>query len=128
MRNRYDSPLCLKGCGMVETQTHKFATCFWVSEVWHKMLDIMSQLEPTMVFETSHDILHLNFPKYSHESAILWLIGQYIQFIEEETFILNKKVSPSHFIGYLTAKRLDSKNQAMPFLGFIPGLFPTGVG
>ena len=128
MRNRYETPLCSKGCGIVETQTHKFATCFWVSDVWHKMLDIISRMEPSMVFETSHDVLHLNFPKHVHENSILWLIGQYVQFIEEETFIRNKRVSVSQFIGHLSAKRMDSRHQAMPYIADIPGLFPTGVG
>ena len=122
MRNRYDSPLCQKGCGIVENQTHKFATCFWVADVWHKLLDIISQLEPTMVFESSSDILHLNFPKHLNENAILWLLGQYVDFIEEEAFIKSKRVSIHQFIGYLSAKKIDSIYHAMPFIGLIPGL------
>ena len=128
MRNRYDSPLCGRGCGLIESQTHKYALCSWVISAWNKLLDIIFTLEPSLVFETSHDILHLNFHKTQKDNTILWLLGHYLDYVEEESVVKNNKVSGSSFQGLLSAKLLDSLHIAMPELYAIPCLTPTGIG
>ena len=92
MPGRYDSPLCGRECGLVETSTHKYATCVWVSSAWQKILDLIIAIEPTLVFESSYDILHLNFSATHRDNAILWLIGHYLEFIEEHSVITIKEL------------------------------------
>ena len=128
MRNRYDSPLCSRGCGLVETPVHKISLCTSVSSTWNKLLDLVIYLEPVLVFESSYDILHLNFPETKSDNTILWLLGQYLDYIEDESIIKQNKVNASHFQGYISAKLIDSAHVAMPEIYAIPCLNPTGVG
>ena len=122
MRNRYDSPLCYRGCGLVETPTHKYATCLWVSSAWNKILDLIIDLDQTMVFESSCDILCLNFPHKARDNAILWLIGHYLEFVEDETIIKNSKVTGDQVMGYLMSKYIADRFKAMPCIGQISSL------
>ena len=128
MPGRYDSPLCGRGCGLIETSTHKYATCVWVSSAWQKVLDYIFAMEPTLVFESSQDILNLNFSVTQRDNAILWLIGHYLEFIEEHSVIENNRVFSLQIMGLLSGKLMECKYKAMPDIGIIPGLSPSGIG
>ena len=111
-----------------ETQPHKLATCERILPVWNFLREKIEVLEPQLVFESDYNILHLNYPKLVHENTILWLLGQYVDFIEEEVLLKNNNVIVAQFIGRITSNKLCSAYMALPEIGFIPGLHPTGVG
>ena len=112
----------------METAVHKYATCFWVSPAWNKLLDIILNLEPSMVFESANDILKLNFTRKTRENAILWLISRYLSLVEIESVTKNCKINEKHLISFLSAKILENKFSAMPDIGAIPDLDRSGVG
>ena len=47
----------------------------------------IEQLETELTFKSDYRILHLNFPKYANENSIIWSLGQYVDFIEEELLL-----------------------------------------
>ena len=97
--NRYDSPHCPKGCNEIESQTHKYATCSVIYTVLCCLRDKVETIEPELVFVSDSDLLHLNFPRLLNDNTIIWLLGQYVEYIEEECVLKNNKVSVSQFMG-----------------------------
>ena len=95
---KYDSPLCLV-CGLVETITHKYATCMRVAEAWERLKDILQDLEQDFIFETDHSIINMYFKRMTRENAVIWLLGKYLELLEKEV-LLNGRL--------LTSKILDS--------------------
>ena len=128
LRTRYDSPYCGKGCNELETQTHKYTTCAGLFSVWCFLRDQVEHIEPELVFVTDTNLLNLNFPRLLNESTVIWLLGQYIEFIEDEFLSRGNKVSVSKFKGYVAEAKSNCTNVAMPELGHIPGLTATGIG
>ena len=59
---------------------------------------------------------------------MVWLIGNYVLFIEEQMILKDRRVTGDQLVGWLRAKLLECKNRAMPDLGYIPGVHPTGIG
>ena len=128
MPARYDSPLCQRCELCQDTSTHKLATCLWVVSGWNKLREILSNLEPDLIFESDHSILNLYFSLTRRENAILWLLGKYLELVEYETISNCRKISEGKLMGWLIAEKMDSKSLKMPELGFIPGLEREGIG
>ena len=80
------------------------------------------------MFETDHSILNLYFPTSTRENACLWLIGSYLDLVDKEVFINGRKIKAEQLNGWLIAKSLESRHKSMPDIGFIPGLYQTGIG
>ena len=78
--------------------------------------------------ETDHNLLYFNFPLIPRDNAVVWVLGHYVQFIEEEVVSRNKKATSSQFIGWLGSKALECRYRVMPCIGIIPGIYPTGIG
>ena len=88
----------------------------------------MSRVAPDLIFESDHNILHMRFPLVPRDATIVWLLGQYLEYVEKEAILGNKKLHRSHISGWLSAKILESKNIAMMDIGHIPGLDTVGIG
>ena len=81
-----------------------------------------------MVFDSDHNLLHLCFPSMQRETTVVWLVGQYLEYVEKESILGNKRLLHAHISGWLSAKILESRNVGMADLGHIPGLDTTGIG
>ena len=111
-----------------ETIQHKFVKCLFLSECWKTLRDFIENIEPLSTFESDHSLLNLYFTPFQREISILWLIGEYVAFVDRESLTKNRRVSSPEFCHYLRQRWLECKNMAMPFIGIIPGLFPSGIG
>ena len=92
------------------------------------MRDLLSRIDPETLLETDHNLLYFNFPLTPRDNAVIWVLGHYVQFVEEEVVARNKKATSSQFMGWLGAKALEFRYRAMPHIGNIPGIYPTGIG
>merc|ERR1711954_381117 len=88
--NVYDTPLCPKCHMHVHLQTHKYALCEWVAPAWVSLRDIMNRVSPDLIFESDHNILHLRFSLVQRDEAVVWLLGQYLEYVEKEAILGNK--------------------------------------
>ena len=114
--------------GVVVSLKPNPSSCPFVSQAWAKVLEFIFALEPTLVFESNYDILHLNFPCLNHDLTVIWLLGCYLEFIEEESVTANNGISGAQLSGFLGAKFSECKYRAMPSISKIPGLGPSGIG
>ena len=128
MPHIHESPLCDQGCNIVETQTHKYVECVSVVQAWSHLRTLLISLEPQLSSESNHDLLHLNFSLYPLENTILWLLGHYIEFIEDAVFIKKGRVSGPQLAGYIFANWQRDRLRAMPSISHIPGIDPDGIG
>ena len=85
-------------------------------------------MAPDMIFEPDYNVLHLQFMPTQRDLTVVWLLGQYLEYVEKEAIIGNRRLLQNHISGWLSAKLLESRNVAMADLGSIPGLDTTGVG
>jgi hypothetical protein len=67
-------------------------------------------------------ILYLNFPSSTRDAAVLWLIGHFLEYVEEKTVIQGRRISGNSVYGYMKYKRLAEKHTASKDPGLIPGL------
>ena len=47
------------------------------------------------------NLLHLAYSRRDREPAVLWLLGCYLQYVEDEVVRQGRKVKPSDLVGYL---------------------------
>ena len=127
MPGRYDNNLCPRCWEFPETQTHKYVRCSWVSGAWETVRDILEELDPDIEDRTNKDILHLNFRRTDRENDMMWLIGSYLEYVEDfvvvrNNFVVvrNNKIYSAGVVGYLKFKKLNSTFLAMPELGEMP--------
>ena len=100
---RNDSPLCIR-CNdpnSVENQVHRYCYCSWVSDLWCSLLDCLHSLNQLLIFESDNSLLHLYFEPLVREEPVLWLLGEYVSYIEHEVVLKNRKVSREDFFGHL---------------------------
>ena len=128
MPTHYITPLC-RNCHVdIEFPSHLFASCDWVKEAWKKLRSILENLDMNIAHISDENLLHLNFHHSLRESAILWLMGIYIEYVDNELIANKRKLSSRTFLGRAQAKLFECQYRAMPSLGHISGLTPTGIG
>ena len=81
-----------------------------------------------MMFESDYSFLNLSFVKSLKDSTVLWIIGEYVQYVEEEVVLKNRKVNREDLLHHLRTRKLECANVCMDALDFIPGLYPSGIG
>ena len=89
--NLYESPTCLKCFADPETIGHRYQHCQAVSQSWGQLRELLENLDFNIVFEADTAILNLSFVQTSREPAVLWLLGEYICFIEKEIVLYNRR-------------------------------------
>ena len=125
---KYDSPICnFCTSGQVQTPLHRLVNCCRVSEAWNEVRELLELLDTSLILESDHSIVNLYFPKSLRDNAILWIIGEYLDYIENSILEI-KTVKAAETIAHLRSKLILSKNKAIPDLGVIHGLHPTGIG
>jgi len=125
---KYDTPLCPKCHLFVHLTTHKYASCKYLSDGWRQLRELMESIEPTIIYETDYSVLHLCFRRLENDLPIVWLLGQYLAYVEKEVFIDNRTVSGAQIRGWLQSKLPEARNMAMNEIGHITALDPSGIG
>ena len=128
MPGKYLTPLCRNCHLFIECQTHLLCSCVWVEEAWSFVRQTIARLDPILTIYTDHDILHMNFSQSVRENAVMWIIGHYLEYADYELISQGQKLKRDSLLGLLRAKHLECKNKAMPTIGLIPGVTPTGIG
>ena len=77
---------------------------------------------------SDHNLLHLNLPHSTRENSMLWLLGQYLEYVETDIIQFKRRSEPAKFKGRIYAKLFLWRNKSTPDIGFIPGIEPTGIG
>ena len=120
-------PLCVCSKGL-DSLLHRYIHCERVSPAWETLRDMIETIEPDMLFESNHSLINLYFESSPLESSILWLIGEYVDLVEKEAVPLNKELRSQNLLCHLRTRKLECLKTSMPDIGFIPGLFQSGVG
>ena len=92
------------------------------------MRDILESLDQLIFFEADDNIINLCFTNLYREEPVVWLIGEYIAYIEQEVVLGNRRVGRDDFLGHLAAKKLECRFMMLPDIGFIPGIDQAGIG
>ena len=121
--NQVDSPFCTRCLtNSIENQTHRYASCVLVPDAWNCLRELLESVDEDIIYETDHSLLHLYYSESINGNSILWLIAEYIDLVEREVVISNRKLSASHLLNHLRARKFACARLAMPDIGFIPGL------
>ena len=128
--HQIEDPYCLycSDNSTIDTVLHKYCECSRVVEPWNKLRDLLEDLDFSLIQESDHSLLNLYYKQPLHSNSVLWLIGEYLTFIDNEQLYPNKSVSVNALQNHLRIRWLMCSKLAIPMLDFIPGLFPTGVG
>ena len=129
MPDKYTSPAC-NYCGQnsVETQIHRLTQCQQVSEAWLLIQDLILSLDFSMVFETDHSLICLYFSPSIKETDILWLLGEYVVYVENEAVLKNRRISHRELLCHSKSRFLSCNN--LPISNLKPFLSgeASGVG
>ena len=124
MPGRYPSSLCPRCLtpDTPETFCHRFIQCPLVSQAWDWLRSILYLLDPFICIEPDCSVLCLNFEKGLRETAVLWVIGTYVDIVEREVVLKEHSLSTASVIGIFKQRKQRARYQAMPDLGIIPGI------
>ena len=129
MPNRYASPACAQCLtDQVEDQLHRYGFCNNVVRAWNRVRELIESLDIAMVFESDHSLIHLYFAETNKRNAILWIIGEYICYVENEVILKGRLLTDSEILNHLKSRLNECRFILMPHLGHIPDLEPTGIG
>ena len=127
--NVIETPFCDKcGSDIVESVIHRFSTCSRVHSTWLSLRSTLETLDSSLCQESEDSILHLYYEESLASNSILWLIGEYVVFIENEVVLSNRNVSSQSLSNHLRSRWIECSKLNIPNLEFILGLLPTGVG
>ena len=99
-----------------------------VNQVWEWLKFQLTSLDISLNSDTDSDILSLNFQRGLRENAILWMIGIYVEMVENEVIVRGNPLKVTTASGIYKQKKLITKHQAIPDLGVIVGLDTQGIG
>ena len=122
MPGRFESDLCPRCWGHPETQQHRYVDCDWVRDAWNRLRFIMENLDLSLRGVGDREILYLTFPRTERDTAVLWLLGSYLELVEREAIGERRKVSGHNLYGYLKYQKMAVKHLAVPNPGTIPTL------
>ena len=99
-----------------------------VREAWAGLREMLEDIDLGIALESDHALLNLYYAEPLRGNTILWLIGEYISLVDTIVIIQNQTLRNIHLVSHLRNRWLECRHIAMPDIGFITGLFPTGVG
>ena len=128
MPGRVADSLCDRCFMQTETISHKFIHCSHSSQSWAFLRELIEKVQPLCIFESDHSILNLYFSPFLNDNSILWLLGEYLDYIENVS-VFKKSVSTPHELRlHLKLRWQYCIHKHMPSVGIIPGLEPSGIG
>ena len=92
-----------------------------MGEVWGWVQFRLDQMDPSHASLRDSDFLYLRFYRGLQDKDILWLLGVYLEYVEEKVVLRGQAASLDDFVGHVKYKRVMTNYQAMPALGLIPG-------
>ena len=122
MSHIYENLTCLRCFTGPESIQHRYQRCNHVKDAWNTLRELLESIDQLVLFESDHSILNLYFSKLLEEEKVLWLIGEYVHFVDQESVLNRRKISSSDLIGYLEARRLACNFLKIPCIGHIPGI------
>ena len=67
------------------------------------------------------DFFYLGFSWGLRDEDILWLLGVYLEYMEDKVVLWGRAASVKNFVGHVKYMQVMANYQAMPALGLIPG-------
>ena len=136
MPGRFPSPACPRcltqhePLGIPETICHRYSECLSVISCWEWLRSKLVLLDVSILACQDIDLLSLDFERSIRENAILWMLGIYAEVIDQEVVLRGRRLDVQTITGIFKQRKLESRYQALPDLGIIPGVdFDTqGVG
>ena len=103
---------------------------FSVISCWEWLRSKLVLLDVSILACQDIDLLSLDFERSIRENAILWMLGIYAEVIDQEVVLRGRRLDVQTITGIFKQRKLESRYQALPDLGIIPGVdFDTqGVG
>ena len=122
MPGRYDSSICLN-CNedQVEDTEHKLTNCLGIVDAWLEVIRLIESLGRGLTSVGSR-ILKLQFGRSPRDAAVTWILGSYVEMVEEEVSIRRGKLSARKFFAKLKADKVTRGSMAVLDIGYIPGL------
>ena len=127
MPGKYPSSLCPRcegknGSGSVETTLHRYSQCVLLSKAWDWLKNCLILLDPSLSLYSDWELLFFDFEKGMRENAILWLLGIFIETVDNLVVIKENSLSSSTLVGILLVvpaiAKLSSSHQ-LPFMGHV---------
>ncbi len=81
----------------------------------------LRQMDPITLLLQDKDMLYLRFAKGLREEDILWLLGVYLEYVENRVILRGSRASTDDFVDHVRYMRCMANYQAIPHLGIIPG-------
>ena len=94
----------------------------FVHDAWNCLRELLESLDQLILFESDHSFLNLYFSCLLMEDQILWLIGEYVLYIDQEVILNNRRVVREDLMGYLESRRQTCNFMRISRIGFIPGM------
>ena len=120
-QHRADDPLCAnqtcKNSGLAQTIEHIFCTCFRVRTAWlwlrHKLIELLSDQGPVPAL-SNFELIMLMYPKCRQEAEATFLLGTYMELVDNEVTSRQKELLVGTLRGVLGAKLRHMASRAVP--------------
>ena len=120
-QHRADDPLCAnqacKNSGMAQTIEHIFCTCFRVRTAWlwvrQKLIELLSDQGPVPA-PSNYELIMLMYPKCRQEAESAFLLGTYMELVNNEVMSKQKELLVGTVRGVLGAKLGHMASRAVP--------------
>ena len=110
---------CLSCPGQLQDVEHFLTSCSRVQESWLWLRGVLERV--TNIDDVSNfDMCHLNWPVEMRDKDIVWAMGVWTTLVFEEVYVKNKVITVEITRGVFKYKYLESKNQRMPDIDYIP--------
>ena len=127
-QHRVDDPLCpnqaCKNLNLIQTVEHIACTCFRVKTSWlwvrEKVMELLGDQEPAPALNNTQLIM-LMYPRSMREVEVAFLIGTYMDLVDQEVVIKQKELMVGTVKGVLRAKVGSLTSRAVPEIYFPPG-------
>ena len=119
---RFDSDTCNRCWEAQENQLHRYVKCNWVREAWEYLRYLLERLELDLRGMRDYGLLHLDFGPVRNEVGVLWLLGTYLEFVEEQVVVHRRRVTGHGLKGHLLFRKMVGRHRATPDPGPLPGL------
>ena len=120
-QGRADDPLCphpsCRAEDLAQDIEHIFCSCHLVRGAWQwvrkKVLQLLGRLGPPLVVSNEEIILAM-FPKYTEESAVMFILGNYLQLVDDDAVNKQKMLREDSMLAIFEAKLQFVKTRAVP--------------
>ena len=107
----------------VDDVVHMFTSCVLVREAWCWVRRRLLEMLPADMADLSNlELTHMMFPKEMMENEMVWLVGNYMGYVQEEAIVKGRKLNAEHVQAYMQYMSFKSRGMNMPQLGHISGI------